>query len=56
MIDGKRMSVHNKESSGQPSVATDGFKARIDEAKVHKDIGIAAETQFYCVADKNVPY
>lgn len=39
-----------------PSVETDGFKARIDEAKVHEDIGVAAETQFYCVADKNVPY
>lgn len=50
------MNVHNKESSGQPSVATDGFKARIDEAKVHEDRGIAAEIQFYCMADKNVPF
>lgn len=56
MIDGKRMNVHNKESSGQPSVATDGFKARIDGAKVHEDIGIAVETKFYCVTDKSVPY
>lgn len=41
----KRMNVHNKENSGQPSVATDGFKARIDEARIDEDTGILADTQ-----------
>lgn len=34
MFDGEWMNIHDKESWSQPSVVTDGLKARI-EAKMH---------------------